>query len=486
MTYQPISGYGRRCGFNSLVHFFFGVKDATDWEPSPVGSPLSLVVFSALLLEQKLLQNKTISPDGSLVRDTYNTGLQFYTMKTIVRAFSRYQGNDEWLPQETENIYCFHNSDFAVVTFRGNLRGGLHKTVKKIPSAVVFALYHDHWTVFYNGVTEVPIPEIGSKERRERVEFMVNLFINCVGSLAPGDAIANHILNEVMVEADRYSTPQRTDQGISPARYLWGIYTWIVKMRTALDIDVSEASQLVVSYQLVDPTISGFPINENYMSVLDPAFEENTAFTRNEKLVVEKIACDYTNLLSHKPVNRALFANRKPRDFNIEFYRRVSGVFTLLGTSGVVPKNGATGVVPKNGATGVVPKNGTAVSLDQALNNSSTQQTVDRFGHLRELYREIFGEIAAFSGEIGTWFNLRSTSGVTSGSTLETHFEKLVLFGCFETALSLYEASGGTIPFGNKPVSFLGARDRQGNPVVVEKTVACVLKAVTQGITIEM
>jgi hypothetical protein len=118
MVQQPISGNGRRCGFNSLVHFFFGVKDAAVWEISKTGSPLSLVIFVALLLEQKLLQNKTIGFNGRLVRDKDRTGLQFYTMKTIILAFSRYKGNSDWISLEEKGLFCFHNTDFAVAYFQ--------------------------------------------------------------------------------------------------------------------------------------------------------------------------------------------------------------------------------------------------------------------------------------------------------------------------------------------------------------------------------
>lgn len=468
MVEQPIFGNGRRCGFNSLAHFFFGVEDAVIWEITQTGSPLSLVIFVALLLEQKLLQNKTIGFNGRLVRDKDRTGLQFYTMKTIICAFSRYKGNSNWTPLEKDGLFCFHNTDFAVAYFQAthaNARTSfsLSKAVDKIPSAVVFVLYQDHWTVFYNGKTTVPIPESKSEERRERVEFMANLFVNCVGSLLPGDAIASHILGEVMMEAKSYATVgYRTalPQGVSPTRFVWGIYEWLLNEKKVLNLNINEATQIITSYCLIDPTLSGFPINENYMAVLDPKFDKNRVFTHNEKAVVEKISSGYTNLLSHKPVNRVIFANKKPSDFNVEFYCRVSGAFTLLGKSKL------------------------SVTLDQALNNSSTGQTVDRFSHIRSFYKEIFAKLP--EGGIETYYNLGVGKGVEPHPEDNTDFEKLFLYGCFETALSFYLATGERLEFGNTPVSFVKASDPQGKAVVVKKTVAGVLKAIVDGIAIEM
>jgi hypothetical protein len=154
------------------------------------------------------------------------------------------------------------------------------------------------------------------------------------------------------------------------------------------------------------------------------------------------------------------FAHKKPSDLDIEFYCRVSGAFTLLGKSKL------------------------SVTLDQALNNSSTGQTVNRFSHIRSIYDEIFVELP--KGEIETYYNLGFGAKVDPQPTDNFDFERLFLHGCFETALSLYLATGEKLEFGNTQVSFVKAIDPHGNEVVVKKTVAGVLKAIVDGIAIEM
>lgn len=344
MKYYNPNSERQRGGFNALSFFLLNKEEGAGWlglalpgGVSPVNG-IDLITFTALFIEQKIMHI-----DGSL-------GLKYQTMLMIIRAFAEYEkqfpGRDHgvWQNMDTPGNICSGNRKYAVLYT--NERG----TSSRVPSEIVFSIYKNHWTIAFNGPGGFVSPT--EEDLSIRIEFLFNLFIMCASSMREYNAMNAYLLGIVGSRIVAHSAAKPNGTGL--LLYIWEMYKWMSISKRNLNINISETTQLLVNYGIIRPVVEmnhepgvSYSIMDNTWIFGDERFQKNKGSgsdASNFASVFGQISKGYTNLFSHNPIHKALYARKiTPSDlvdeFALEMLKRTSAMKTLLDQNGFLLKS---------------------------------------------------------------------------------------------------------------------------------------------------
>jgi hypothetical protein len=132
--------------------------------------------------------------------------------------------------------------------------------------------------------------------------------------------------------------------------YIWQLYILLNEIRINNPVNISEVTQLLLSYFILRSAVNynysykygTYNILEYFSQYYDKNFPKlaHTKENNYHQRVISCIPTNFTNFLTQDPVHLVLYANNLNNfdleEFFIHFYKRISGIKTMLVNSGYI------------------------------------------------------------------------------------------------------------------------------------------------------